>query len=84
MTVTYTNLRFNILCTPSNSEVMSILSDLERFGKLSIEVNTHVTGPNSNIVLEKIQKLHSLGVIENYEYNSLVQQVESLKRLYLK
>lgn len=88
MTITFTNLDINLTVNYTLvDKLLAIMSEMQQAGAgnlLRFEMQFHVTGNNADRVKVYLQELHTLGAIENYQYQVLVNQVDSLKRHYLK
>lgn len=88
MTVTFTNLRVPLTVSYDRvPELFTLLQNLEQTGAgnlLQAEIQIHVVGENADQIKAYLQGLFDLRAIGDYRHKDLINQVEALKRYYLK
>lgn len=87
MTVTFTNISFDLDIKSDNTAALAVLEELRTLGAtnlLHISAQAHITGANADQVAIKLRELESLGVMGNYQMNSLINYIEDLKKAYLR
>jgi len=90
MAVTFTTIKLNLALKSTDAGISQILETLEGIRSLGssdvllIETQFHVTGENADGLILKFRELESLGAIDNFKMNNVINEISSLKEHYLR